>query len=53
MPKQVGWGGLQWIGLDDDVPIGKVLPFRDVVIFWGSGLLLAMVFMLKEVSIGS
>jgi len=23
------WDGLQWMGLDDDVPIRKVLPFRD------------------------
>ena len=33
---QVQWGGLQWIGLDDDVPIRKVLPFWDVRIIWGS-----------------
>ena len=38
------WGGLQWMGLDDDVPIGKVLPFWDVRITWGSGLLLGTVF---------
>ena len=52
-PGRVGWDGFQCMGLDDDVPIGKVLPFRDVVIFRGSGLLLATVFMLKEVSISN
>ena len=53
MPKQVGWDGLQWMGLDDDVPIGKVLPFRDVLIFRGSGLLLATVFYGQKVSISN
>ena len=28
-PGQLQWAGLQWMRLDDDVPIGKVLPFRD------------------------
>ena len=28
-PGWVRWDGLQWMGLDDDVPIRKVLPFRD------------------------
>ena len=31
------------MGLDDDVPIRKVLPFRDVLSARGSGLLLGMV----------
>ena len=53
MPKQVGWDGLQWMGLDDDVPIGKVLPFRDVLIFRGSDLLLATVCYGQKVSISN
>jgi len=32
------------MGLDNNVPIRKVLPFRDVLIAWGSGLLLGTVF---------
>ena len=40
-PGRVGWDGLQWMNLDDVVPIRNVLPFRDVHIFWGLGLLLA------------
>ena len=43
-PGRLRWGGLQWMGLDDDVPIGKVLPFWDVRITLGSGLLLGTVF---------
>ena len=38
-PGRVRWDGLQWMGLDDVVPIGKVLPFRDVLIARGVGLL--------------
>ena len=53
MPKQVGWDGLQWMGLDDNVPIGKVLPFRDVLIFRGLGLLLATIFYGQKVSISN
>jgi hypothetical protein len=41
---QVRWDGFQWMGLDDDVPIRKVLPFRDVLIARDSGSLLGMVF---------
>ena len=52
-PGRVQWGGLQQMGLDDAVPIRKVLPFRDVIIFRGSGLLLATAFVLKEVPIGN
>ena len=37
------WHGLPQMGLDDDVPIRKVLPFRDVLSARGSGLLLGMV----------
>ena len=37
------WHGLPQMGLDDDVPIRKVLPFRDVLSAQGSGLLLGMV----------
>ena len=37
------WHGLQQMGLDDDVPIRKVLPFRDVLSTRGLGLLLGMV----------
>ena len=40
-PGRVGWDGLQWMNLDDVVPIRNVLPFWDVHIFRGSGLLLA------------
>ena len=47
------WDGLQWMGLDDDVPIGKVLPFRDVHIARGSGSLLGMVFHSKKLSTSS
>ena len=43
-PGQVQWGGLQWMGLDDDFPIGKVLPFRDVHISAGLCWLLGTVF---------
>jgi hypothetical protein len=43
-PGRVRWDGLKQMGLDDVVPIRKVLPFMDVLIFWGSGLLLGMVF---------
>ena len=52
-PGQVRWDGLRWMGLDDDVPIGKVLPFRDVHIAWGSGSLLGMVFHSKKLSTSS
>ena len=31
-PGRMQWGGLQWMCLDDDIPIGKVLPFRDVLV---------------------
>jgi hypothetical protein len=41
---QVQWDGFQWMGLDDDVPIRKVLPFRDVLIARDSGSLLGTVF---------
>ena len=41
---QVWRGGLQWMGLDEDIPIGKVLPFRNVPISPGFCLLLGMVF---------
>jgi hypothetical protein len=47
------WDGLQQMHLDDAVPIGKVLPFWDVRITLGSGLLLGMVFHAKKKSIGS
>ena len=36
------------MGLDDAVPIGKVLPFLDVQIALGSGLLLGSVFHGKQ-----
>ena len=36
-PGRVRCGGLQQMCLDDDVPIGKVLPFRDVQLAFGSG----------------
>ena len=42
-PGRVQWGGLQWMGLDDDTPIRKVLPFRDVHLSLGSCLLLGTV----------
>ena len=47
-PGRVWWGGLQWMGLDDTVPIGKVLPFLDVPITWGSCLLLVSAFHAKK-----
>ena len=40
----VWWGGLQRMGLDDNFPIGKVLPFWDGRIAWGSGSLLGSFF---------
>ena len=53
-PGWVWWDGLQWMGLDDDFPIRNLLPFRDVRIAWGSGLLLGMGFhSKKKVSISS
>ena len=50
---RVWWDGLQRMGLDDAVPIGKVLPFWDVRIAWGSGLLLGSVSHGKKKSISS
>ena len=47
-PGQVQWGGLQRMGLDDDIPIGKVLPFRDVHISPGLCLVLGTVFHRKN-----
>ena len=47
------WDGLERMGLDDAVPIGKVLPFWDVQIALGSGLLLGSVFHGKKKSIVS
>jgi hypothetical protein len=44
VPGRVRWDGLKQMGLDDVVPIRKVLPFRDVLIFLGSGLLWGTVF---------
>ena len=41
------------MGLDDAVQIGKVLPFRDVRINWGSCFLLGSVFHGKKNSISS
>ena len=41
---RVQWGGLQWMGSDDDIPIRKVLPFRDVRISPALCLLLGTVF---------
>ena len=52
-PGRVWWDGLQWMGLDDDVPIRNVLPFRDVHVAWGSGSLLGMVFHRKKLYISS
>ena len=52
-PGLVWWDGLQRMHLDDTVPIGKVLPFWDVQIVWGSGLLLGSVFHSKKKYIGS
>ena len=49
----IWWDGLQRMGLDDAVPIGKVLPFWDVQIGWGSGLLLGSVFHGKKKYISS
>ena len=43
-PGRVQCGGLQWMGLDDDIPIRKVLPFRDVHISPGLCFLLGTVF---------
>jgi hypothetical protein len=43
-PGRVRRDGFQWMGLDDDVPIRKVLPFRDLLIAQGSGLPLGMGF---------
>ena len=45
--------GLQRMGLDDAVPIGKVLPFWDVRIVWGSVFLLGSVFHGKKKPISS
>ena len=47
-PGRVQWGGLQGMGLDDDIPIRKVLPFRDAWITRGSGFLLGTVFQGKK-----
>jgi len=47
-PGRVRWDGLRWMGLDDDVPIRKALPFRDVLIFRGLGLLLGPLYMVFE-----
>ena len=52
-PGRVGWDGLQRMDLDDVVPIRKVLPFRDVSIARGSGLLLATVFCGQKVFISN
>ena len=52
-PGRVQSGGLQWMGLDDDIPIRKVLPFRDVRISPGLCLLLGMVFHGKKMAISS
>jgi hypothetical protein len=52
-PGQVRWDGLRWMGLDDDVPIRKALPFRDVLIFRSLGLLLGTVFHGQKVSISN
>ena len=52
-PGRVWWDGLQRMGLDDAVPIGKVLPFWDVRAALGSGLLLGAVFHRKKKSISS
>ena len=41
----VWWGGLQRMGLDDDFPIGKVLPFWDGHIAQGSARCWAHFFM--------
>jgi len=43
-PGRVRWDGLQQMGLDYDFPIRKLLPFRDVSISLGLGLLLGTVF---------
>ena len=53
VPGRVRWDGLKQMCLDDVVPIGKVLPFRDVLIFRGSGLLLGSFSWPKTVSISS
>ena len=53
VPGQVWWGGLQRMRLDYAVPIGKVLPFWDVRINLGSGLLLGLVFHGKKKSISN
>ena len=52
-PGRLPWGGLQWMGLDDDTPIRKVLPFRDVRVSLGSCSLLGTVFHGKKKSISS
>ena len=52
-PGRVWWDGLQRMGLDDAMPIRKVLPFWDVRISWGSGLLLGSVFHGKKKFMGS
>jgi len=52
-PGWVRWHGLQWMGLDDDVPIRKALPFRDVQIAWGLGLLLGSFFVAISFCISS
>jgi hypothetical protein len=51
-PGRVQWDGLQRMGLDDNVPMRKVLPFRDVHIALGSGSLLGRVFHTKNLSMG-
>ena len=43
-PGWVQWDGLQWMSLDDDVPIRKVLPIWDAQISRSSGWLLGSVF---------
>ena len=53
VPGRVRWDGLKQMCLDDVVPIGKVLPFWDVRITWGLGLLLGSVFHSKKNSISS
>jgi len=50
-PGRVWWDGLQRMRLDDTVPIGNILPFWDVRISLGSGLLLGSVFHGKKKSI--
>ena len=40
------------MGLDDDVPIRKVLPFRDVLSARGLGLLLGMVLHVRATADG-